>query len=657
MPSFKEEFMSESHQLSSKGKTALLAVSLGALGVVYGDIGTSPLYAVNEVFFGHHRLAMTTANIIGLTSVVVWALTLIIAFKYIVYVLRADNDGEGGVFALFALLKSQQARVAIIFTALLVFAAGLLYGDGILTPAISVLSAIEGLKVATPSLAPYVLPITIVILTILFSIQRYGTATIGKFFGPIILVWFIVIALLGIVQITTTPQIFMALNPLNAVRFVIDARPIELMRTLGGVMLVITGGEALYADMGHFGRAPIRLSWFSVVMPCLILNYLGQGAFLLSGKEVVNENIFFSLVPSSIVFPMVILAAMATVIASQALISGVFSLTAQGIALGLLPRLRINHTHEHQEGQIYLNSVNWALYAGCVTLVLVFKSSASLANAYGLAVSMIMLITSLTMMLVTQYIWKWKPYMTFGLFIPFALIDAEFLTSNTLKVFSGGWVPLTIGITMFIIMATWSWGKAHAKRTFQSHRKSTVKQFIARRKRSPEITIGNVLVLSEYQPTLKSEVVPALVDLYVKKFHTIPKHLIMLSIHQIRHPYVDDDKRYKITVFEKAKSKNDPSLIAVRADFGFNEIPDVEEVIKYLAKREDLTPSDKLEDWIVYAGREKFAPVKKARLNLLTRMKVYLYSYMARNSAPRYEYFGLANDNRLTVEMVGVELK
>lgn len=645
-----------SHSSGSKGKYALLAAAFGALGVVYGDIGTSPLYAINEVFFGKHYFEQSHEHIVGLISTVLWALILVVALKYVTFVLRADNEGEGGVFSLLALIRTKKAKITMLYGTVLLFAAGLLFGDGIITPAISVLSAIEGLKVATPAFDSYVIPITIGILTGLFMVQKKGTATIGKFFGPIILTWFASIAILGLRQIIATPNILEAFNPYWALQFLLHTHAIEILHTLGAVMLVITGGEALYADLGHFGKKPIRLSWFSIVMPCLMLNYLGQGAYLLSEQAVTNNNIFFSMVPTQLIYPMVILAAMATVIASQALISGVFSLSSQGVALGFLPRLRITHTHEEHAGQIYVGAVNWALYFGCIALVLTFKSSANLASAYGLAVSIDMLITSIAMMILATLLWKWNIKKALLLFVPFAIVDSVFLTANSLKFLSGGWVPVTIGITMFGVMSTWQWGKSHAKRTFTKHRETTVKEFLQLRKKHPEKVRGNLLVLSEYQPIKDTEVMPALVDIFRKKFHSIPQHLIMLSINQTKRPYISEDERYNIVVFDSALKKGTSSVISVRANFGFNEMPNVESVIKYLADREDLTPNDKLEDWIVYAGREFMVHPAKAHASLLTRLRTSLYSFMVINSAPRYDYFGLGDDKRLTVELVNVRV-
>ncbi len=649
--------MTQTKKNSSEKKVAGLgALTLGALGVVYGDIGTSPLYAVNEIFYGRTHLSPTTLHVIGLISVVLWALIAVVLLKYVTFVLRADNDGEGGVFALLALLKSTKTKVTASFCVVLLFAAGLLFGDGIITPAISVLSAIEGLKVATPSLTPYIIPITIAILTGLFLVQQKGTAVIGKFFGPIILVWFAVIASFGVMQIVQEPQILLAINPMYAIRFIVEAHPIELLHTLGSVMLVITGGEALYADLGHFGIKPIRLSWTTVVLPCLALNYMGQGAFILSGHEVIGDNLFFSLVPEAVIYPTVILAAMATVIASQALISGVFSLASQGIALGYLPRFRKTQTHEHHAGQVYLGAINWALYAGCIALVLTFKSSANLASAYGLAVSIDMLITSIAMVLVARHLWKWSFVKALGLFLPFAVIDALFLSANSLKLFSGGWVPLTVGLIMFMVMTTWDWGRKHIRSHLRSHQDISINELIAKRQSMHNATKSNLLVLTDSFPGDASDPVPPLVGVYLKKFRNIPQHLIMLTVRQTKHPYVHENERYDIKVFEN-DPMSDHSIIAVRASYGFNELPDVEAAIQYLADRNDLTPNDTLSDWVVYVARAQVVSSHKTRTNLATRLRVALFTFMDRNSTPMYDYFGLGNDKRLTVEMMNVKVQ
>ncbi|NTU99110.1 potassium transporter Kup, partial [Candidatus Falkowbacteria bacterium] len=367
--------MSSSVETSKQGKSpnkTLLLLTLGALGVVYGDIGTSPLYAVSQIFFGLGKMPATSVNVLGAISLIVWALTIIVAFKYVILVLRADNGGEGGVFALYALLSGKIAgkKHSALLLAALTLAAGLLFGDGVITPAISVLSAVEGLSVVAVSLEPFVVPLTVILLTILFFFQSKGTAKVGNIFGPIIIVWFLAIAALGFNQIMGHPSILAALNPLSAISFVANANFSTLLLVMGFVMLSITGGEALFADMGHFGKNPIRLGWFFLVYPALLLNYLGQGALLLSGREIINGDIFYSMVPQVLLIPMIILATAATIIASQAMISGAFSLASQAAAMKLFPPLRKKYTNENHEGQIYIPMINWGLFVGCVLLVL-----------------------------------------------------------------------------------------------------------------------------------------------------------------------------------------------------------------------------------------------------------------------------------------------
>ena len=638
----------------SHKKTPLLTLTLGALGVVYGDIGTSPLYAINEIFFGRGGKNAPT-NIIGLISVVLWALILIVALKYVLFVLRADNEGEGGVFALVALFRRHRLKSTAALAVVLTFGAGLLFGDGIITPAISVLSAVEGVKVATPALAAFVIPLTIIILTGLFMVQRKGTAVIGKVFGPIIIVWFFSIAALGIRQMIGIPEILRAFNPWEAIRFIIQTKPYELLLVLGSVMLVVTGGEALYADMGHFGRSPIRLSWFTVVMPCLMLSYLGQGAYLLAHKPVIGDNLFFSLVPHVLIYPMVILAACATVIASQALISGAFSLASQGIALGLLPRMRIKHTHTLHEGQIYLAFVNWALYVGCITLVLTFKSSSNLAAAYGLAVSAVMLITAVSVMQIARLEWRWPKIAAYGLFGFFALIDLGFLTANSLKVFVGGYVPLAIGVVLFVIMSTWTWGKGHVRRTFLSHSSMTMKALLAIKQDQQTTNASNLLVLTVHNPKKLDDPVPPLVELFFHKFKIMPQHLIMLTIVQTKRPYEDEKKQLDVTIFENDTTKAS-SLMSIKAKFGFMEEPNVENVLAQIADRKDLTPTGTMDDWIVYVGRERIVVPAKGSSHIFRKLRVRLYALIMRNASPSYEYYGMGKDGRVSVELVPVRI-
>ena len=438
----------------------LLTLALSALGVVYGDIGTSPLYALRECFHGPYAVPPTPANILGVLSLIVWSLVLIISIKYLAFVLRADNDGEGGILALTALIRPAKGdpsarRRWLVMLGL--FGAALFYGDGMITPAISVLSAVEGLRVATPLFTPYILPLTILILIGLFLVQQQGTARVGALFGPVTLVWFLVLALLGLSQILHTPDVMAAINPFYAGRFFIDNGGRGFL-VLGAVFLVVTGGEALYADMGHFGRRPIRLAWFGLVLPALLLNYFGQGALLLHRPEAA-ETLFYGLAPSWGLYPLVVLATLATVIASQAVISGAFSLTRQAVQLGYSPRVRIRHTSAQEIGQIYIPGINWVLMLACIGLVVGFRSSSNLAAAYGIAVTATMGITSMLLYVVARERWGWSRF-TAGLLIALFLVaDLGFFGANSLKIPHGGWFPLVVAGAIYTLMATWRQGR------------------------------------------------------------------------------------------------------------------------------------------------------------------------------------------------------
>lgn len=440
-------------------KSSLSALTLGAIGVVYGDIGTSVLYAVKEVF-GSGHVPFTPDNVYGILSIFFWTLTVIISLKYVTLVLRADNNGEGGLVAMLALAsqsvkdKPQLRRVLLVVG---IFGACLFYGDGVITPAISVLSAVEGLEVVSPTFKSAVIPLTLVILFGLFAVQKRGTADIGKFFGPITVVWFITIATLGVVHIADHPTILWALSPHHALGFMWHNPGITFI-ILGAVVLCVTGGEALYADMGHFGKKPIRLAWFSVVMPCLTLNYFGQGALLLENPEAV-KNPFFMMAPDWALVPLVGLATMATVIASQALISGAFSVTKQVIQLGYLPRLQVLHTSVKDTGQIYMPFVNWGLFVAIVLAVVMFRSSSNLASAYGIAVTLDMLITTILTFFVIRYNWKYPLALCIGATALFFVVDLAFFASNMRKLFDGGWFPLMIAGAIFTLMMTWKEGR------------------------------------------------------------------------------------------------------------------------------------------------------------------------------------------------------
>ena len=443
----------------SASKSSLAALTLGAIGVVYGDIGTSVLYAMKEVF-GSGHVPFTEANVLGILSIFFWTLTVIVSIKYVVLVLRADNHGEGGLVAMLALAsqsvkdRPQLRRVLLLVG---VFGTCLFYGDGVITPAISVLSAVEGLEVISPAFKKYVIPMTLVILFCLFAVQKRGTAGIGKFFGPVTVVWFLCIAGLGVMHILEDPDILWALSPTYAIGFIWN-NPGTTFIILGAVVLCVTGGEALYADMGHFGKKPIRVAWFSIVMPCLTLNYFGQGALLLVHPEAVN-NPFFNMAPDWFLAPLVGLATLATVIASQALISGAFSVTKQIIQLGYLPRLQVMHTSVKDMGQIYLPFVNWGLFVTIVLAVVMFKSSSNLAAAYGIAVCTDMLITTVLTFFVIRYGWKYPLWLCIFATGFFFVVDFAFWASNLLKLFDGGWFPLMIGGAVFALMLTWKDGR------------------------------------------------------------------------------------------------------------------------------------------------------------------------------------------------------
>lgn len=441
-------------------KATLPATALAALGVVFGDIGTSPLYALKESFHAAHGLGIKPENVLGILSIIFWCLMLIISIKYVAIVMRADNNGEGGIMALLA-LNLRKAKIAdnkkIYMIAIGFIGASLFFGDGIITPAISVLSAVEGLSIATDVFDPYIMPIAITIIIALFLVQKHGTAFVGKFFGPITMVWFLSLGLLGLHSVIQTPVVLGMFSPHWAIQFIYH-NPVMTFFVMGAVVLTVTGGEALYADMGHFGPIPIRLAWFIVVLPCLVLNYAGQGALLLRDPAAI-QNPFYLLVPQWALYPMIIMATMATVIASQAVISGVFSLARQAIQLGYLPRLSIKHTSESEEGQIYVPFLNWLLLIAIIILILIFKTSSNLASAYGLAVTLTMLCDTILVAVFIYSAWKWSMPKVLLLIIPFFVLESVLVAATSLKILSGGWVPLLIGAIAVTILMTWKRGR------------------------------------------------------------------------------------------------------------------------------------------------------------------------------------------------------
>jgi KUP system potassium uptake protein len=557
----------------SASKSSLGALTLGAIGVVYGDIGTSVLYAVKEVFHTGH-VEFTPDNVYGVLSIFVWTLTIIVSLKYVTLVLRADNHGEGGLVAMLALASESvrdkpQLRSLMLLVG--VFGTCLFYGDGVITPAISVLSAVEGLEVVSPAFTKAVIPLTLVILFGLFAVQKHGTAGIGKFFGPITLLWFIGIAALGIPHIAGHPEIIGALSPHHALRFM-WANPGTTFIILGAVVLCVTGGEALYADMGHFGKKPIRLAWFSVVMPCLIVNYFGQGALLLSDPEAV-KNPFFNLAPDWALLPTVGMATAATVIASQALISGAFSVTKQVIQMGYLPRLQVLHTSIRDTGQIYIPFVNWGLFVAIVLAVALFKSSSNLAAAYGIAVTLDMLITTVLTFFVIRYGWGYPLLLCIGSTGFFFLIDLAFFSSNLLKLTEGGWFPLLIGAAIFLLMTTWYEGRRLLNESLKTDALD-LGGFLDAVFVSPPARVAGTAVFLAAQPG----VVPNALLHNLKHNKVLHEHNLFVTVRNHPVPWIGLDKRVEIEPLG-----HDAWQVIV--NYGFKNDPDLPKALEQLKGR------------------------------------------------------------------------
>ncbi len=628
----------------------LLGLTLGAIGIVYGDIGTSPLYAINEIFYGHGGVQRGHDEVIGCISLILWTLTLVIAFKYVVFVLRADNDGEGGTFALYGLIHRYKRLGLGSLLSLLILAAGLLIGEGVITPAISVLSAVEGLEVAAPGLAHFVIPITLAILTGLFILQRKGTAKVGAVFGPIIVCWFLAIAILGVIQVRLHPEILAAFNPVRGIVFLHGRGLLSSLPVLGGVVLAITGGEALFADMGHFGRAPIRLSWFSMVYPALILSYLGQGAFLLGDEPVQRSNVFFSLVPHALLLPMVVLATCATVIASQALISGAFSLSSQAVALGLFPRLKIVHTHHAHAGQIYVPFINWALFVGCTTLVIAFGSSTALAAAYGLSVSGVMLSTSIAMTAIAKLEWQWSWARILFTFVPVGVIDAAFLTANSTKFFEGGFVPFSLGMLVFLVMTTWRWGRKATFAAYESKHTMTMRRLLELKHTATLLDRNAILMVPKPLRTL-DESTPALLQLIWDRQGALPKNLIFVEVVHRKAPYVHGE-RVHVTVFDRDPERG--CIVSVALSFGFMEEPNVERVLEHLAGHHEIDLPPDPHKWIVHASQENLLVGRHVKG--LKRLRIKLFALLRQISQPSYYYYGVGDAVQLSTEIIPVRL-
>jgi KUP system potassium uptake protein len=610
----------ESHAAPGRTDTKrLLAFSLAALGVVFGDIGTSPLYAMRECFHGEHGIGTTPANVLGVLSLIVWALLVIISLKYLAFILRADNRGEGGILALSTLVS--QLKPSHFLTLLGLFGAALLYSDGMITPAISVLSAVEGLEVAAPKLGAFVEPITIVILIVLFLVQSRGTASVGTLFGPVTLAWFLVIAALGIAQILHQPAVLAALSPIYGFQFFLH-NGWQGFIILGAVFLVVTGGEALYADIGHFGIRPIRLVWFALVLPALVLNYLGQGALLLQDPHAA-ANPFYGLAPEWAVFPLVLLASAAAVIASQALITGAFSLTMQAVQLGYTPRLTILHTSASARGQIYLPMVNWALMISCIALVIGFKSSSNLAAAYGVSITSTMLITTVLFYVIARWKWKWNPAvagMVTGLFL---LIDLAFLISNFAKIFHGGWFPLAVGGIIFYLMWTWRRGRARLAKRMRDHALPLSALLEDIRNSSPVRVSGTAFFMSGNP----NGTPPALLHNF-KHNKVLHERVVILNVRTDEVPHVPPDERLSVDCLDLGIWR-----MAIR--FGFMDEPDVPQELNRISSPEfEFDPMKSS----FFLGRETILCSRGAGPN---RIGAAIFAWMSQNARAATSFFKL----------------
>jgi KUP system potassium uptake protein len=612
--------------------SALAWLSLGALGVVYGDIGTSPLYALTECFRGVHSVEPTPENIVSVLSLVVWALMFVVTFKYLLFVMRADNRGEGGILALFALVRPRdpRRRRAWLIIGLGLFGAALLYGDGVITPAITVLGAVEGLSVATPAFQHLVVPVSVGILVLLFWFQKRGTALIGRVFGPVMLVWFLSIAGLGIRGILMHPAILLALDPrLGIELFLRDGTAGFLV--LGGVVLVVTGAEALYADMGHFGKQPIRVAWLALVLPALLLNYFGQSANLLVHPEAIR-NPFYALVPGWALYPMIVVATLAAIVASQALISGAFSLTRQAVQLGYAPRVTIVHTSSTEIGQIYIPEVNSALAVACVALVLGFRSSSALAAAYGIAVTGTMIITSILFYQVAVRRWRWPEWQALGLTTLFLIVDVAFFGANVVKIDDGGWFPLAVAAVVYTLMTTWKRGRDVLAR-FSRENSLPMDLFLADIKQHRPARVPGTAVFMSSDPLGA----PPVLLHHLKHNKMLHERVVLVSLTSEEIPQVADRERVSYRDLGEG-------FFQVVARYGFMETANVPELLRSLESRGAVDAMGlgglvvKPLDTTFYLGRETLLPNGPSRM---ARWRKRLFIVMARNAVSASAFFSL----------------
>ncbi len=597
-------------------------MTLAAVGIVYGDIGTSPLYTLKTIFDPEHGLALNTFNLLGVLSLIFWGLTMIVALKYVTLMLRADNRGEGGIMALMALTLSSVTRSSKWFTPLLmlgVLGATMFYGDSVITPAISVLGAIEGLEVAAPALSRYVVPLTIVVLVALYWAQKHGTAGIGRWFGPIMVVWFAALAIMGVINIAAAPQILAALNPLNALLFMLENRYIAFV-ALGAVVLAFTGAEALYADMGHFGKKPIRAAWFIVVFPALALNYLGQGALLIVHPEAIANPFFQQLGPWS-VYPLVLLSTMAAVIASQATISGTFSMTKQAIALGLLPRMRVLHTSESEIGQIYIPAVNWLQLIVVLLAVIGFGSSDKLAGAYGIAVTATMLCTTVLTFFLTRFRWHLPLWVCFGATGFFLVIDFMLFSASTLKLLHGGWFPLLLGAVLFTVMVTWKRGRELVFENLQKHA-IPLEDFLASLFVAPPARVYGTAIFLRGE----SDGVPHALLHNLSHNKVLHERVVFLTVHMRELPWIPAEEQ--ATVVELGHN-----CYQINVEYGFKDEPDIPKV---LAQCERLGLPFEMMETSFFIARQT---VISAPGGGMAPWREHLYVAMSRNARGAADYY------------------
>jgi KUP system potassium uptake protein len=616
--------VSEPSSASSSHKK-FLPLAVGSLGVVFGDIGTSPLYAIKECFHGKHAVVANETNVLGVLSLIFWSMMMVVSIKYVLFILKADHRGEGGIFALLGLLHNTDTSLSrrthtFVFLAG-ILGAGLLYGDGVITPVISVLSAVEGLEVATHAAVPYVLPLTCMVLIFLFSLQHRGTTQIGKLFGPVMLVWFLAIGAAGLLQVIRTPSVFRALNPFYAGDFFLR-NGCHGFVVLGSIVLCITGCEALYADLGHFGRHAIRMSWFSFVLPSLLLNYFGQGALLLNHPKMA-VNPFYNIISPILLYPMIALSTCATVIASQALISGAYSLTQQAVQLGFCPRFRVVHTSSDVQGQIYIPFVNYALLTACIAVAIAFRESGGLAGAYGIAVTGTMIITSLLFFLVMTRIRKWAGWKAGVLVGVFLLVDLAFFSGNTVKIADGGWFPLFIAAVVAIAMTTWKKGREELRRQILQAR-FPLDLFLDNVSKSRIPRVPGTAVFMTLSPIGTP---PSLLH-HLKHNHVLHEKVALLSIIFKEIPTVPAGERIQLTDLGQG-------FYRIEAFYGFMQKPNVPQIMKIVAQYGLVT--DPMTTTF-YMGRETLLTTGRSKM---TRWRKALFAFMSRNAGNPTSYFGI----------------